>query len=517
MQATALSVALTGLEAHRVRVEVDSGRGVSSFRLVGLPEASVRESYARVRAALSLFDVHLSELVVTVNLAPADLRKTGSGFDLAIAVAILAARAEVPIESLGDVILLGELSLGGELRPIRGVLPALLGAAAQGHSSAIVPAENRAEAGVVARIRSHGARDLGEVIEHLRGERLLPSVAEPPPRELRPGPSVDLAEVRGQEGARRALEIAAAGNHNLLMMGTPGAGKTMLARRLPTILPPMSDEEAIAVTSVHSVAGLLPRGSGLVRHRPFRAPHHTVSAAALLGGGCPVRPGEISLAHHGCLFLDELLEFPRPVLEGLRQPLESGAITVCRARSQATFPAGPLLVAAVNPCPCGFLGHPLRPCTCTAERIKAYQSRLSGPLLDRIDLQITVPPVTVDHLQSSAPAEASARVASRVARCRQLQSDRQRQGEVEAEHNAALSLADLDRIAPLDRAGRCLLRTAVARLGLTARGYAKVRRIARTVADLEGSERVGAEHLSEALQNRPLDRHCGSALAATAA
>ncbi|MEO7331494.1 MAG: YifB family Mg chelatase-like AAA ATPase, partial [Minicystis sp.] len=378
MQATAQSFALIGLEAYPVRVEVDSGRGPAFFQLVGLPEASVRESRVRVRAALQQLGVDLAEYVITVNLGPADLKKSGGSLDLAIAAATLGALGKLPTDVLEGTALFGELSLTGAIRPVRGVLPLLRGAAARKVPLAIVPRENACEAASVPSIKVLVADHLSELLRHFQGAEALPGPGPPP--VFRPifGPgSVDLADVRGQHSARRALEIAAAGGHNLLMMGPPGSGKTMLARRLPTIMPPLCLEEALEATAIHSVAGLLRSEQGMILERPFRAPHHTVSAAGLVGGGDPVRPGEISLAHHGCLFLDELLEFRRPVLESLRQPLEDGQITICRARARATFPAHPLLVAAVNPCPCGFAGEKSRRCLCNAERIRQYRARLS--------------------------------------------------------------------------------------------------------------------------------------------
>ncbi|MFO0759309.1 MAG: YifB family Mg chelatase-like AAA ATPase [Byssovorax sp.] len=505
MQATSHSFALLGLDAHPVHVEVDSGRGPAFFELVGLPEASVRESRVRVRAALQQLGINLAEYVLTVNLGPADLKKSGGSLDLAIAAATLAALGKLPPPSLEDTAIFGELSLTGAIRPVRGVLPLLRGAAARGIKRAIVPRDNAREAASVPAIEVRVIEHLGDLITHCKGTSELAGPGDPPVFRPIPGPGgVDLADVRGQHAARRALEIAAAGGHNLLMMGPPGSGKTMLARRLPTIMPPLGLEEALAITAIHSVAGLLRADQGLIAERPFRAPHHTVSAAGLVGGGDPVRPGEISLAHHGCLFLDELLEFKRQVLESLRQPLEDGHITICRARARATFPALPLLVAAVNPCPCGFAGERSRRCVCNAERVRQYRARLSGPLLDRIDLHIVLPPVDIAHLQGGERGEPSAAVRARVCEARQIQLDRSKH-EVRASTNAALSPREVERIARPDAEGARLLAAAVERLGLSARAYGKVLRVARTIADLEGSAAVRALHVAEAIQ-APLAR-----------
>ncbi|XYI01421.1 YifB family Mg chelatase-like AAA ATPase [Sorangium sp. So ce1128] len=523
MQATALTFSLLGLDAHPIRVEVDSGRGPSFFQMVGLAEASVRESRVRVRAALQQLGVELDEYVITVNLAPADLKKSGGAYDLAIAIAALAALGKVPSEGLDRIGLLGELSLSGAVRPVRGVLPALRGAAEQGIVRAIVPQGNAREAASVAGVDVFIAEHLSHVVAHLRGNRPLPGAGSIATAAAEPsGASVDLADVRGQHGARRALEIAAAGGHNLIMIGPPGSGKTMLARRLPTVLPPMSHEEALDITAIHSVAGLLSPDGGLVATRPFRAPHHTVSAAGLVGGGDPIRPGEVSLAHHGCLFLDELLEFRRGVLEALREPLEEGTVALCRARARVVFPARPILVAAINPCPCGFHGDRGNRCVCSLDRVRAYRARLSGPLLDRIDLHIALPPVDVAHLcaplraaegdgrPSLHAAESSAAVRARVVEARAAQRARFEAGEVVATYNAGLGPRDLARVAMPDASGARTLASAVERLGLSARAYAKVLRVARTLADMDRSGAVRAAHVAEAIGARLFDREAAS-------
>ncbi|HEU4406133.1 MAG TPA: YifB family Mg chelatase-like AAA ATPase [Polyangiaceae bacterium] len=506
MLATTATTTLFGLEAHLVRVEVECCPGPSGFELVGLAEASVRESRVRIRSALAQLGVGLDEYRLVVNLAPGDLRKGGSGFDLAIALAALAALGRVPAEALAGFLLLGELSLAGDVRPVPGLLPQLLFARRLGFASALVPAANGAEAAAVAGVRAWLAPTLGAVVDHFeRGvhlHRARPSGA--PAAEAPEGE--DLADVRGQAAARRALEIAAAGHHHLLMVGPPGGGKTMLARRLAGVLPPLSEDEALEVSAVHSVAGLLSPERGLLARRPFRSPHHTASDAGLVGGGYPPRPGELSLAHQGVLFLDELAEFRRSALEALRQPLEDGEITIARARSRARFPARPLVVAASNPCPCGYHGDGRGRCACSPEAVRRYLGRLSGPLVDRFDLHVALPPVDVGSLASPGSGEASAAVRARVEEARARQLARAKAGGLRAALNASLSPVELAAVATPDAEGRRLLLAAVDRLGLSARAYGKALKVARTIADLAGAERVGAAHLAEAIGLRPFDR-----------
>jgi magnesium chelatase family protein len=512
MLATALSATLAGLQAHLVRVEVEGRRGPPYFELVGLAEAAVRESRVRVKSALAQCGLFLWECQVVVNLAPADVKKTGSGFDLAIAAAAAGALGHVPAEALDGVLFIGELSLEGTVQPLRGVLPQLLGARARGVKRAVVPRANAAEASLVEGVDVRTVSRLGELLEALRGGPELPVAAGA--TEVAPGKGTldDLSEVRGQAGARRALEIAAAGGHNILMIGPPGAGKTMLARRLPGLLPPLSTEDALEVTAIHSVAGLL-SSTRLSRERPFRAPHHTVSEVGLVGGGDGPRPGEVSLSHHGVLFLDELAEFRRSALEALRQPLEDGVITISRAYGKATFPARLLLVCAMNPCPCGWMGDGTRRCACTTDRVRAYRAKMSGPLLDRIDVHVVLPPVEVAALQAASRGESSAVVRARVEGARAVQGQRAARGEASASTNASLAARDLERIAVLCVDGARMLAAAVERLALSARAYGKVLRVARTIADLDGSTAIRPTHVAEAIGLRVLDR---GALAAAA-
>jgi magnesium chelatase family protein len=507
--ATAKSASVAGVDGFLVDVEVDMGLGLPSFNLVGLPDAAIKESRERVITAIRNCGFQLPPRRVTVNLAPADIRKEGASFDLSIALGILAASGLLPPDALRERAFVGELSLDGQIRDVKGVLPMAVAVAHEGRISLVVPPGNGPEATLVDGLKVYPIEKLLDVVEFLRGGNSVEPLRADSSKALKRGGSyfLDLRDVRGQEYAKRAMEVAAAGGHNLIMIGPPGSGKSMLATRLPTILPPMESDEALETTKIHSVAGRLQGGSGLVTTRPYRAPHHTVSDAGLIGGGRYPRPGEISLAHNGVLFLDELPEFRRNVMEALRQPLEEGHVSIVRARYAFNYPANFMLVAAMNPCSCGYATHPTRACTCTPPQVRQYLGRVSGPLMDRIDLHVEVPAVRHDDLVAEECGEPSIVVRRRVVRARRVQAERFKGRGYYT--NSRMSPADVKRYCTSSAEAQGILKSAMARLSLSARAYHKILRVARTISDLEGCDNIEVQHMAEAIQYRSLDRETG--------
>ncbi len=500
---------LNGMEGCIVNVEIDLSNGLPGFDIVGLPDAAVKESRERVRAAIKNSDFLFPQKRITVNLAPANIKKEGSVFDLAIAAGILKAGMYIENDRLDETAFLGELSLDGSIKGIRGVLPMCLELLKGGSTTAVVSTENADEAALIKGLKVIAVSDIKEMVNYLNGKlEILPYAAEPDKLPTNPhNEDFDFADVKGQETVKRALEIAAAGGHNVVMIGPPGSGKTMLARCLPSILPDMAFEESLEVTKIYSVAGLLKDRHALITKRPFRSPHHTMSQAALIGGGRIPHPGEVSLSHYGVLFLDEMPEFQKNVLEVLRQPLEDESVTISRVSGTITYPAKFILISSINPCPCGFFGDESGKCTCTPMQVKNYIGKISGPLMDRIDLHIEVSPVKFSDISESKTAESSAAIRQRVNKARSIQLERYRKEGIF--FNSQLKVRQMSKFCSIGRQEKELLRHAFERFNLSARAYNRILKVARTIADMSGSAAIGAEHIAEAIQHRSLDRKYG--------
>jgi magnesium chelatase family protein len=501
------AAALQGIHANIITIEVNCSKGIKFF-LVGLPDVSIKESHERITSALGVIGLKFPRKQIVINMAPADIRKEGAAYDLPLAIGVLAGAEKIKADKIGDYLMMGELSLDGSLKSIKGVLPIAIKAQESGFKGIVLPACNAREAAVVQGLEVYGVENLSDVIDFFNGKKELTRTIVDPRKEFYDNQTKidwDFSEVKGQEGAKRAIEVACAGGHNILLVGSPGSGKSMLSKRIPSILPPLTLSESLETTKIHSVAGKINHNGSLIAVRPFRSPHHSISMVAMVGGGSYPQPGEISLAHNGVLFLDEMAEFTRGVLEVLRQPLEDRRITISRAKFSIDYPAGFMLVASMNPCPCGNFNNPNKACVCSLEQVRKYLNRISGPLMDRIDIQMEIVPVPFEDISDIRPAESSECIRERVIRARKIQEERFA-GEDGIYCNAQMHTRLLHQHAQPDASGLTRLKDAMERLNLSARAYDRILRVARTIADLEGSERVQVGHIAEAISYRNLDR-----------